>query len=338
MKEKEKIEKFDAEDLLRTLEDVKEMSGKQLKKFFKKLFKSKSYLYWIFKPDVDDRAKIKKQQEKVYQILAKPKCIKAIIEGIESEGSETYSRAAAAHLYALSNLAKKIGVDRVNEVADARKAGDIGDNKAKDEKKKAEKYISLVEELEDLVKEINKKDAKRLAKKSKLPKKICILAMHSVPEPEYIDRYKIGHYLNNLLTRIYNHVEESDNYSDYFNSDNIDYRWEEFFKAVFGEKNDVEVATFVLLEGVHRIKDYKNGAVKECWDSLTKWALKTLEKAPEQIATQMVELYIKRIDKMFANGSFDLRANLLKLSKDLFPSLTKIVDRYSDKIQAIVER
>ena len=52
----------------------------------------------------------------------------------------------------------------------------------------------------------------------------------------------------------------------------------------------------------------------------------------------MVELYIKRIDKMFANGSFDLRANLLTLSKELFPSLTKIVDRYSDKIQAIVER
>lgn len=329
---------FDAQDLLETMADIKEMSGKEVKKFYKRLFKDESYLGWLFNPNLDDRAKIKKQQETLYEVFTKPKSIKGIIAAFDSVNPSDYSRAAAANIYAIANLGKSVAVERINDINDARKAGDIKDSKAKEEKQKAEKYLDLTEELQEVVKEIVKKDGKKLAKQSKLPKKICIMALHSVPNPEYIDRYKIGHYLNNLLTLIYNHVEESDNYSDYFNGDNVEYKWDEFFKTVFGKQNDVEVATFVLLEGVHRIKDYKNAAVRDCWDSLTKWALKTLEKAPEQIKTQMIELYIKRIDRMFSNGVFDLRADILKLSSDLFPSLTKVISRYSDKIEAIMKK
>jgi hypothetical protein len=101
----------------------------------------------------------------------------------------------------------------------------------------------------------------------------------------------------------------------------------------------VDVATFVLLEGVHRIDKYRNSEdVRECWDSLTTFALKELNDSPEQVRQQMIELYIKRIDRMFSNKAFDLRVNLTDLDEDSFPKLVKTVDKYADKIVSILSR
>ena len=50
----------------------------------------------------------------------------------------------------------------------------------------------------------------------------------------------------------------------------------------------------------------------------------------------MLELYIKRLDSMFANGSYDTRVNLLELDRHDYPELVKSVDKYAEKIKAIV--
>ena len=78
--------------------------------------------------------------------------------------------------------------------------------------------------------------------------------------------------------------------------------------------------------------------MRECWDSLTTFALKELNDAPDQIRNQMIELYIKRIDKMFSSKSYDLRVNLLKIDDFSFPKLVDTIDKYADKITAIVSR
>ena len=49
----------------------------------------------------------------------------------------------------------------------------------------------------------------------------------------------------------------------------------------------------------------------------------------------MLELYIKRLDKMFSNKSFDLRTNLLDVQKMIWPNLWKTVQKYATKLGEI---
>jgi hypothetical protein len=108
--------------------------------------------------------------------------------------------------------------------------------------------------------------------------------------------------------------------------------WKVFFKTLFGKENVLECATFILLEGAHRTKGFKHQNVRKIWDSLTAFALDELEGADAPARNQMIELYIKRIEKMFANGSFDLRVDLNSLPETEFPQLTQTVAKYADQL------
>ena len=140
----------------------------------------------------------------------------------------------------------------------------------------------------------------------------------------------MGFYLNQVLLSIYRFVDDH-----HYDTSKID--WKEFFRILFGDKNVIEAATFILLEGVHRIDEYGD-EVNDTFNQLTMFALKELEIAPEGLKTQMLDLYVKRISRMFANRTFDLRANLLDIDPMRFPNLAKTVDHYASQISEIVNR
>ena len=149
-----------------------------------------------------------------------------------------------------------------------------------------------------------------------------------VPETKYVTNFRVGFYLNTVLISIYRFVDDH-------HFDTSEVNWKRFFKILFGEKNVIEAANFILLEGVHRIDDY-GAEVSDTFNQLTMFALKELENAPEMLKSQMLDLYVKRISKMFANRTFDLRANLLDIDPDRFPELVKTVSHYASQIREII--
>jgi hypothetical protein len=251
---------------------------------------------------------------------------------IDDEGYSKFNRSHSTFIYSICNVAIQSNNERIEATEKQRKDGEITNKEAQRLGEKMEKYNTYINDLLKAGRKIIKDSAKELSHDSHLPMYICVTALHSVPEPQYIDRFKIGFYLNNLLNNVYSEIEQMGDFSD-----NV--RWGTFFKEIFGKDNVVEVATFILLEGVHRIDKYRNSDdVKSAWDTLTSFALRELNEAPEALRTQMLELYIKRIDKMFSNKAFDLRVDMLSINDKLFPKLVDSIQKYADKIESILSR
>lgn len=321
---------FDYDKTLTTLEKINELSEKKQKRFLKNLFMDDTFIEWLFQPKTVPN--INEMVGALYSEFTKPKVIRAISEMIEDEGHRAFTRSHATFLYSICNIAIQANNEKIGEIDKQRKSGDLSNKDAQRMNEKIDKFNSYIADLLKDAKKIIKRDAIELAEDSHLPKYVCMTALHSIPEWKYVDRFKIGFYLNNLLNNIYSEIEQMGDFPD-----NV--KWKVFFREIFGKDNIVEVATFILLEGVHRIDKYSNSTdVKSAWDSLTSFALSELNEAPEAIRTQMVELYIKRIDKMFSNKAFDLRVDMTSISDKLFPKLVDTIEKYSDKIEAILTR
>lgn len=329
---------FESKDLLEFLTNFEEYSKKEVMKVFKRLLKNEGFKEWLFYPK-EKNPNLEAVIEKMYTGLAKPQILKAIIAAVEDEGYNEFDRTAATFLFSISNVAKEVAVDRDQDILEKKRSGALSGSAYSKQKENLESYVEIAKRLEKTAKMIVKSSAKKMAHECKMPKKLCLLSLHNVPAVEYIDKYKIGVYLNNLLVQIYTFVD--DNNTDFvsiFTGNEINYNWERYFKELFGKNNTIEVSTFILLEGVSRIGKYDSAAVHECWESLTEFALDSLNKAPEALRDQMIELYIKRIDKMFANKSFDLRANLLAIDDSDFPHLSKSIEKYRGRIEPIIMR
>lgn len=321
---------FDYEEIIEAFEDFNEMRPGKSQKFLKRLLLDETFVEWLFQPK--QVPNINEMISALYVKFTKPRVIRALVDMIEDEGYDKFTRSHATFLYSLCNIGIQSNNERIVEISNQKKNGEISGKDADKLNEKTVKYNDYISELLKCAKRIIKGDAKELSRESNLPKYICMTALHSVPEFKYVDRFKIGFYLNNLLNNIYSEVESYGGFSD-------DARWKTFFKNVFGKDNVVEVATFILLEGVHRIDKYKNSqSVRECWDSLTSFALRELNEAPEALRTQMIELYIKRISKMFANGTFDLRVDLLSINDMSFPKLADTIGKYTSRIEEILTK
>lgn len=325
---------FDYEHTIDALMKIEKMKSKKRSRFLKTLFLDEDFTEWLFQPKQQgSMANLMTQVNDLYSALVKPKVIKSINDMIEDVGYREFNRSHATFLYTLANIAIESNAKSVAEVNVQKKQGKLSSSEVKDFNAKVEKYNLYISQLIRTSTQIVKRDAKRLSNETNLPRFMCYTAYYSVPETKYIDKFKIGYYLNNLLNSAYSDI---DAYGE-FNRTGV--KWRTFFKEIFGKDNVVEVATFVLLEGVHRIDKYKNSdEVRACWDSLTEFALKELNDAPDTLRNQMLEIYIKRIDKMFANKTFDLRVDLLSISEVLFPKLNSTIGGYAGKIQDILSR
>lgn len=319
---------FDYNYVLQKLKNFDGMRESKQLKFLNNLFHDKDFVEYLFNPKKTENTE--SEIIALYQELTKPKVIRAIVDMIEDVGYNEFDRSIATFINSICNQAIAYNNEFIESASNEKRAGNINSKKFDEMNEKAEKYNRYVADLLKCSRKIVKKEAKDLASQTNIPKYVCILALKSVPEPEYVKTFKVSYYLANLLNNIYAEVDHIGDFSDNVN-------WRPFFKTVFGKNNTIEVATFILLEGVHRIDKYKNSKdVHACWDTLTSFALRELNDAPDQLRTQMIELYIKKIAKMFANRSYDLRVDLLNIDDGLFPKLAKSVVGYADKITGIL--
>ena len=322
---------FDYEKIMDFLESTEKMSPKKARSKMLRMMENEDFFHWLFHPAPNPR--LNDMVTDLYVQLTRPINIRYMIEMLERESFRDFNRSQATFLFSICNIAIASNNEKIDEIKRKRKKDEISGREASRLMDKVEKTNRDITRLLKLTKKIVKPDAKKLSRYTKLPLYICMTALYSVPETKYVDRVRIGYYLNTLLNDIYSEVEENGEFGRRV-------YWRDFFKEIFGKNNTVEVATFILLEGVHRIEKYRDSdAVKDCWNSLTNFALKELNDSPEQIRQQMIELYIKRIDQMFANKSYDLRVNLLNDDLEFsFPNVFRTVKKYYNMIKEILDR
>lgn len=331
---KEKKNMFEFEKTVEKLEDFKNLNSKKQEKLINRLLSDDEFIEWLFdsSKDKSNAPVTAKQVDRLYSALTKPRVMITLTNVIKDEGYESYKRSHATFLYSICNFAIEVNNQRIEMIAEDVSTGEISKRDGKEAKAKLEKYSEIIADLLKCARKIIKSDAKQLSRETNLTRDLCQNAFWHVPDPEYVPAFKVGFYLNGLLNIIYDDAAE---YGFGLKTPN----WRTFFKTIFGKRNLPSAATFILLEGVNRIDKYKDldsiDAVKDCWDSLTEFALKILDEQPDEIRSQMLELYIKRVEKMFNNNSYDLRVNLLSLPKQ-FKRLINTVTNYKDKLKAIL--
>ena len=322
---------FNLSQLFDFLDSIREYKEEKRYKIMRNYLTSEDFFKWLFNPLEQDTkyGNLEQQFSKLYEKVGSKKVIKAIIETIYEYGYDDFSRTTSVFIFSIV----KFGIDTIeaqNDITkEARGNGQLSKSSLESQKEKIQKYAELIEALNKQANKIVKNDAKFLERKTCVPRDICTAILKNTPESKYIDRFKVGFFLNIALNDLYSKVNE-------MNTDIKDVNWREFFKELFGKENLLEVSTFILLEGVHRINGFKAAGVRKVWDSLTFFALKNLENADGNSRTHMIEIYIKRISKMFKNGTFDLRVDLCGLDNREFPNLSKSVTEYKSKIQDIV--
>lgn len=319
---------FDYEQVIDALRDMKKMSGRKRRKTMKAILFDDDFIRWIFQPT--KVANLTEIVGDLYAELSKPIIMEAIVDVVRDEGYSDFSRSHAVFFYSIANIAIQGNNDLQNEIRDMKRSGEMSTRDAKRAINDIKESNEVITELLKCGRKIIRRDAKRLANQSRLPRYITIAALTSVPDYEFVDHFKIGFYLNNLFNTIYSDVNDNGDFDKTV-------KWKTFFREVFGKDNVVEVATYILLEGVHRIDKYENSEdVHDCWDSLTSFALKELNDSPTAIRDQMMELYLKRLSKMFKNKAFDLRVDLKNIDKDIFPNLANTITKYTDKLMDIL--
>lgn len=274
------------------------------------------------------------QTEILITNMIKKKAMNALIESIDEYGYSGYPRWAPVFLNTIVENAAAVAVTGAKELDKALENGDISKSDAKDKKDSFEKIYRRAEQLDKRINKMVKQDAKRLWSASGVPKDVCKLVMRTAPELSkeahakrpLIARNRLSVWLPMQLNVLYTHAEE-------IARDIGDVNWKSFFKITLGADNLPDVATILLVEGVDRIKDIDSESVRTVWDSLTAFALNTLENAESGTRSKMIEQYIKRVTNMFQNGTQDLRADLTQLSAKEFPNLAKTISTYSAKLK-----
>lgn len=327
---------FDYGDAMRKLSRLEGEGYGKTKRFLTDFLRDPDFLRWVYTPD-NDHPTSPKQFNDLQNLLLTSKNLRAISEGFEDIDYEA-DRAVATYLNALAESA----VDVYNKQHEAleRKSAErtISRSDVRAMEDKLDVYRKDIERLAKTARRIIKRHVKRLVSDTHLSKNMCRLGFWCVPGPKYLSRNRIGVFLKELLNRIYEECATNGfaNYTTHGRGP-----WEIYFRYIFGTPNLSNVATFILLEGVNSIDRYKGTAgmsyVRDCWDSLTEFALYILEESPDQVRDQMIELYLKRIDRQFRNRKVDLRVDILKLP-DTFRRLSKTVEKYADRIQEIVNR
>ena len=306
------------------LRHIKDMDRSKAERVLDGYLSNKDFAGALFNPQ--DSSNISEQASEMYKLTAKPKAIRLFIDTVSENGHAAYDRWVGVYLYSIASF----NLDAANEAIDATKEdydnGEITKSEARNQNERNDAYISALGKLNKLADKIVKREAKILAKKTGMPKDLCKYALKTTPNPWLIPRFRIGYYLNQLLGEIYTELDKDD-------VELADIEWRDFFKGVFGKENVLECATFILLEGTQRMKGFKGAQIRRIWDSLTSFALEELDHADPGSRSQMIELYIKRLTKMFKNGSFDLRVDLTTISEQEFPNLTKTVEKYASQIK-----
>lgn len=325
---------FDFDEAVHTLDKLESMNPGKRKRKVVGIISSEDFLKWVYTPD-DGQPVSARQFTELQSYLLTSKNLRAIADGL-LDVDYAVDRSVATFLNALCGSAVEAYNKQSEMLAEERKKNTISGKNIKALEEKLETYRGDIEYLAKAAKRVVRRQVRNLSKQTRLDKKICRLGYWYVPGPKYLTRNRIGVFLRELLSAIYDQVAEDGFMDSYRGPD-----WKAYFTEIFGRNNTPSVATFILLEGVNSVNRYKGTPsmtpVRECWDSLTDYALHELNDAPDEMRNQMIELYLKRIDRQFRNKRTDLRVDLRNLPSQ-FKDLIKTVSKYTDRINNILDR
>lgn len=302
-------------------------------------FRDPSFARGIFAPG--NQEEVRKYQTEMFAIIITKRCMRALIQVFEIEDPETFDRNVAAFVYCVATRATTEYHKRMSTLRSEETKIDHGNsnhlsraelNRLNDQVDEMGERIST---LVDISKKIVKHDAKKIARESGLDRGFVAAALCFAPK-QYIEKYQIGYFMSVFCKGLYQYVFDT-------KMETADIRWKPMIREYIGDKFIYEAAISIILEGCGRIKNFmdkntgaKDPYVKECWDSLTRWALKVLESSTSDEQKHMLSLYIKKLQKNLLNGQDDLRLDLLRLPEDQYPNLVEMIDEFRGKITDVM--
>ena len=318
-------------------DSANEMSSDRLRRKLLNLLSDDEFLMAVFKPTVtgdETKEALNVKIQQVFDAASKRSVVSAIADAISDHGYFDLSRASATFLVTLVNLGMATIDTKASDLGREKDHNEISDRDYSKGMAKLNRYQEDLQTILSYAKKIVKPKAKVLSSRSGLPRAVCSMALFSVPGAEYIDTYKTGFYLKTVLGNLYGMVNLT---PSEFDTDFDEVDWKNFFGTIFGKDRLPDIASLILLEGASDVEKYENLAdVKDCWNALTRFALKALNQAPASIRDQMIELYLKRLNKMLKDHHIDLRVDLRTIDSFRFENLWETVKKYKSKFDDIL--
>lgn len=323
------------EKAISKLEKFTELNKEKQVKLLKKILTDDEMLKWQFDPGQNKQPYTGEMFNKLYKAMAMPAALKSYELMLNRYGKETFTRSSIVILHTVLTYALEIHNSMIESYKNEVSA--TGANKeTKDMKNRVEKYAEHLDSLKGVIQKLVKPWLKSLSSDTGLSRDIIFKALMVAPEVKYIPQQRITSTTVHLLEEIYSEANISG-----FPAKGSGVHWKPLFKTIFGVENIPSVAVSILLEGAHHIDKYRESdnliCVRDCWDSLTKFALNELEECPDKVRSQMIELYLKKAENLInrRNGRpTDLRVNLTRLPNE-FRNVIRTVDFYKNQFDSI---
>lgn len=323
------------EKAISKLEKFTELNKEKQVKLLKKILTDDEMLKWQFDPGQNKQPYTGEMFNKLYKAMAMPAALKSYEPMLNRYGKETFTRSSIVILHTVLTYALEIHNSMIESYKNEVSA--TGANKeTKDMKNRVEKYAEHLDSLKGVIQKLVKPWLKSLSSDTGLSRDIIFKALMVAPEVKYIPQQRITSTTVHLLEEIYSEANISG-----FPAKGSGVHWKPLFKVIFGVENIPSVAVSILLEGAHHIDKYRESdnliCVRDCWDSLTKFALNELEECPDKVRSQMIELYLKKAENLInrRNGRpTDLRVNLTRLPNE-FRNVIRTVDFYKNQFDSI---
>lgn len=329
---------FKYDKVVRKLEGFGDLPKEKQLKLLKKILTDEEYLAWQFNPGKDHQAYTNEMIDKFYRLLAYPTPLRVFPKLLDRYNKSDFSRSSIVILNAVLTFALKNNQDMVQDLQ--KEYHTNGSTvESKDMKARAEKYAERLDGLKSMIHKMAKPYLEKYSRETGLSREMVYRALMVAPEPKYLPKYRITVVTMNLLEDLYSEANISG-----FPSRGRGVTWRPLMSELFGVENLGGVAVAILLEGVNTIDQYRKsnnlGAVRDCWDSLTNFALNELENCPENVRKQMLDLYLKKAENKLArkNGEpVNFRVNLLRLGRE-FSNLSRTVGVYRDAFESLFNR
>ena len=323
------------EKAISKLEKFTELNKEKQVKLLKKILTDDEMLKWQFDPGQNKQPYTGEMFNTLYKAMAMPAALKSYEPMLNRYGKETFTRSSIVILHTVLTYALEIHNSMIESYKNEVSA--TGANKeTKDMKNRVEKYAEHLDSLKGVIQKLVKPWLKSLSSDTGLSRDIIFKALMVAPEVKYIPQQRITSTTVHLLEEIYSEANISG-----FPAKGSGVHWKPLFKTIFGVENIPSVAVSILLEGAHHIDKYRESdnliCVRDCWDSLTKFALNELEECPDKVRSQMIELYLKKAENLInrRNGRpTDLRVNLTRLPNE-FRNVIRTVDFYKNQFDSI---
>ena len=299
------------------------------------LISDRDFLHAVFCPDTRQPDEFNSCLTDMYNAASKKSTIRVLANTLADYGfSHMQRRTTAVFITTIINMGMAGVNGDAQELGRLQDHGEISERNFDAQMDKIERTHDALYDLLEYTRKLVKTEARALSRNSNLPKKICTMALTTVPEPEFVDSYKIGYYLNSVLSNIYGYYDVTGESTDF--EEEVD--WERFFRAVFGKNRVPDVASLILMENPNRIAKYNQHPldVEGCWNSLTDFALTNLNRSTSDVRDHMIELYLKRLNAI--TGEFDLRIDLRDLDDLRFENLCRTVRRYKSKFDEVLNK